>query len=88
METNYFRVSTAPGTALSSKDFIGVQETEVIFKPGEATKKITITIVNDKILERPEVLYVKLRSNDPGLTEVSPAKSKITIIDDDGKCLQ
>lgn len=87
METNYFRVSTAPGTALSSKDFIGVPETEVIFKPGEATKKITITIVNDKILERPEVFYVKLRSNDPGLT-VSPAKSKITIIDDDGKCLQ
>ncbi|XP_031569442.1 extracellular matrix protein 3-like [Actinia tenebrosa] len=81
--TNKVLVSTIPGSALPSKDYIHVPETEVIFKPGEATKKVTITIIDDKILEGLEVFLVHLRSNDPGVTEVSPASSKITIIDDD-----
>jgi hypothetical protein len=79
------RIYTVPGTAKSPNDYIRLPETEIIFKPGESSTKVTITIVNDEFLELVENFQVKLKSDDPGVTEVKPDTTTVTITDDDGK---
>jgi subtilisin family serine protease len=74
--------STSPGTALPNEDYMQVSGT-LTFGTGEATKTITIPLVNDSVLEPDETLSVILSNptNSSVLGAVSVAT--IRILDND-----
>lgn len=81
-----FRITTVAGTAKASSDFTAIVDTDVIFGVGDASKTVSVDIVDDKVLESSENLEVKLScSDDPSVKEVKPDTTTITINDDDGK---
>ncbi|XP_078490149.1 sodium/calcium exchanger 3 isoform X1 [Ciona intestinalis] len=95
--TLYVDYQTEDGTANAGSDFEHAEDT-VVFKPGETTKTIAITIMDDDIFEEDEYFRVKLcnvRSGDAdgmfdtkaNSTQVArlepPAVATVVILDDD-----
>ena len=81
------RIKTVDGSAIAAEDdFTAIAETDVVFGVGEDSKIVSVSIIDDNDLEGSENLQVKLScSENPGVTEVSPDTSTITINDNDGK---
>uniref|UniRef100_F6V1Q0 Calx-beta domain-containing protein n=2 Tax=Ciona intestinalis TaxID=7719 RepID=F6V1Q0_CIOIN len=95
--TLYVDYQTEDGTANAGSDFEHAEDT-IVFKPGETTKTIAITIMDDDIFEEDEYFRVKLcnvRSGDAdgmfdtkaNSTQVArlepPAVATVVILDDD-----
>ena len=66
----------------AGEDFSQVNTT-LQFLPGESSKTVTLTIMNDLLLEE-EVLYVSLSARDSGI-HVTRENATVTIIDTDCK---
>lgn len=56
----------------------------MLFLPGVSELCITLTIINDTILENDERFFVLLSSSDPDVN-LTPAKAVVVISDDDGE---
>ena len=52
----------------------------------QLTYNFNITIVNDDILEKAEVFFIRLtRVTEEGRIEIMPSMATVTVADDDGK---
>lgn len=60
--------------------------TSLHFSPGERSKVVTLSIVNDLLLEKEEVLYVSISVVDH-VDDITVARKNatVTIVDTDGK---
>ena len=61
-------------------DFIG-SPGSLFFLPGDSTQPILITVIDDSVIENPEIFNVVLRSTDPSARIPDPI-SEVLIIDD------
>ena len=71
----------ADGTAISSEDYSGVSGT-LTFAPGQTSKRVWLTTVDDLMLEGDETLTVTLSNPSVGAT-LGDSLSNVTITDDD-----
>lgn len=76
------RFVTVDGSALSGEDFANVR-TIVSFEPDQASKTVTIPIVNDLIDEPDETVNLALESPTGGAVLGSPINAILTIVDND-----
>ncbi|MDA5094651.1 Ig-like domain-containing protein [Aliiroseovarius sp. KMU-50] len=77
--------STVDGTAKAGSDFIGVTNGTITFLPGETSKTIVIALLDDSVVESPEVFTVQINSATNALIDTASAISDI--LDDDGSYL-
>ena len=78
---------TEDGTAKSTSDYISTSQ-ELVFYPGETTKKIPIVIQNDATIEvERETFLIQLLTTNPEQIFIGTphAACVVTINDDDGK---
>ena len=74
--------ATGGGTATAGQDYRSATDT-LTFGANEASKSITLTIVNDAIDEPDETFNVTLSNPTGGATLGSPAVSQVSILDND-----
>jgi solute carrier family 8 (sodium/calcium exchanger) len=83
--------STVEGTATNNKDYLGVQDEEITFLPGEFQHIISIEVIDDETFEDDEHFYIKLSNpEDPddasdhndGLLQ-GVLQVEVTIVNDD-----
>ncbi len=74
--------ATASGTATSGSDFMATTGV-LTFKPGDYSKLIPISIINDSIYEPDQNFTITLSSPSSNVIIGSPATATITIKDDD-----
>ncbi len=72
--------ATRKGTALPGQDYRGTQGT-LTFNPGETTKTIPVTVINDQVPEPTETFTVKLYT--PVNASIADAQATVTIADGD-----
>ena len=73
--------STAYGTALAGQDYVAASGT-VVFDPGQTSKSVFVTLVNDSEGEPDEAFSVVL-SSPSGAVLGTPNSTVVTILDDD-----
>jgi Calx-beta domain/FG-GAP-like repeat len=76
--------STSDGTATAGQDYSAVSGA-ITFAPGEASKNISIPIINDNIYESPEAFNVTLSNPTTGSTIIFPGSSVVNISDNDSR---
>lgn len=90
-DTVYVDYETSDGSANAGQDFEAASGT-LCFGPGESTKNIEITVLDDDIFELDEYFYCKLtnirtssdsQKGEPKATIGQPNTATITILDDD-----
>lgn len=92
-DTVYVDYETSDGTANEGQDYISSKGT-LVFGPGENTKNIELTIMDDDIFELDEYFYCHLTGvrsspdfpkddSKPAVTLGEASKATITILDDD-----
>ena len=69
-------------TAKAGSDYQAVNGT-LTFTPGQTSKTISVTIINDNIKELSELFYVTLKNPSSGLELGIPKTASVTILDDD-----
>jgi hypothetical protein len=74
--------ATVNGTAVAPGDFTAIPVTPVTFLPGETTKPVTVTTINDTLNEATETYIVRLSGVVNGTTPVTDGTG--TILDNDG----
>lgn len=79
VSVSYF---TADGTATAGLDYTATAGT-VVFGDGETNKSIVIPILNDALVEGPEVFTVTLTNATGGATLLAPTTVPVTIMDDE-----
>ena len=72
----------SPGTATATDDYAATNGT-VSFNEGETTKNFTVTLVDDKIKEANETIFLKLVNPTNGASVGTPNFATLTIMDDD-----
>ncbi len=72
--------ATRKGTALPGQDYRGTQGT-LTFNPGETTKTIPVTVINDQVPEPTETFAVKLYT--PVNATIADVQATVTITDGD-----
>ena len=72
------------GVAVSGSDYQAIN-TELVFLPGETTVPISITTLNDNVVESDETLIVSLQAN-ASYQLAQNASATLTIKDADGMC--
>ena len=87
----YVSFFTTDGTASSSspEDYLAESNLVLEFDVATLSHQINISIVNDDILENPEVFYGNLSTSD-GAVQPNPVAATVNILEapgDDGKCL-
>ena len=76
--------STLPGTAKTPGDYTPpVLNSKVTFDPGDTTKNVPVTIVNDLIFERSETFTLKITTPAPTGVTLGNDITTVTITDDD-----
>jgi len=76
--------ATADGTALAQIDYQGEISGQLNWADGDSEPKlITLQIIDDKALENPETVRVKLFDASGEITLGTPAETTLTIIDDE-----
>ena len=83
---NFF---TTDGSATSTvpQDFVAMSNVPLEFSATTSSRQVTVTIINDNILENVEFFYGNLSTSD-GAVQLSPATARATILEldeDDGK---
>ena len=73
--------STANNTAVAGSDYGAIASTKLTFVPGETSKTITVSIINDTAVESNETFFVNLIS--PTNATISDGQGIGTITDDD-----
>ena len=73
--------ATADGTATATNDYVSTNGT-LTFNPGDTTKTISVTIVQDSIDEVDETFTIGL--SNPANSTISAATGTVTITDDEG----
>jgi WD40 repeat protein len=82
VSVQYF--ATADGTAMAHIDYQGEISGQLTWADGESEpKSITLQIIDDKALENPETVRVKLFDASGEITLGTPAETTLTIIDDE-----
>lgn len=81
------KCSTAHGTATSGRngDYTATSGT-LTFNPGETSKVVSVSVVNDALVETDETLFVKLSSASGAAISVGTGTG--TIVNDDGVTTQ
>ena len=76
---------TTDGSATSSDpmDFTAVINEPVIFSPSTSSNEVTVTIVDDNIVENSEFFYGNVSTND-GAVNLGPSAAKVTISETEG----
>lgn len=82
---SFLRVEKSGGTA-SDQDH-GNVDRDIVFAKGASTLDVSIDITDDKLVEKAEHFTVKLSSTDKAVASVQPDKTRVIIIDNDGKCI-
>ncbi len=81
--TTTVHYSTADGTAVGGQDFVPVSGT-LTFLPGETTKTVPVTLINDNVYEGNETFSVNLSdTGGSGTTLRFPTATVVTIVDDE-----
>jgi hypothetical protein len=75
--------ATSNGSAQAGSDYTS-QSGTITFAAGEATKSLTIGILNDSTAEATETFGVTLSTSDAKATIGSPSSAQVSIADDDG----
>ncbi len=81
--TNAVTWATTGGTATAGVDYVAGSNT-VVFLPGETTKDIRLTILEDELTEGNETVQVRLSEPTGGATLANPATTVLTIEDRPG----
>jgi hypothetical protein len=82
-------LSTANGTAKEPQDYTSLTDLIVTFAPDQAKICVNVTITNDTIVEKNEMFYVIMTTNNPAVTLNESRKNlTITITNDDTGQLQ
>ena len=76
---------TTDGSATSSDpmDFTAVINEPVVFSPSTSTNEVTVTIVDDDIVENSEFFYGNLSTTD-GAVNLGPSATRVTISETEG----
>ena len=74
--------ATTPGTATAGLDYVTASG-RVTFLPGETVKTVTITILNDTLVEGNETFGFAIDNVQGGATLLAPRTATVTITDDD-----
>lgn len=74
-------VATVDGTATDGTDYVAVGPVELVFAPGETSKQVTVTLLDDAISEGTETLTVQL-SNAIGAT-IGTGSATVSITDNE-----
>lgn len=74
-------VQTLDGTALAGTDYVALEPLTLTFSPGETSKTVTLSIIDDSLQENPENFTVQL-SNVSGATQ-GTMSALVTISDDE-----
>ena len=79
---NHFRYTLSEGTLSNISDFTmeDLSYGQLVFKPGEVVKSLSVNIVNDTLPEVNETLILNLTSQD-GITSVTEENVQIFILD-------
>ena len=79
---NHFRYTLSEGTLSNISDFAieDLSYGQLVFKPGEVVKSLSVNIVNDTLPEVNETLILNLTSQD-GITSVTEENVQIFILD-------
>jgi subtilisin family serine protease len=80
--TSTVRVSTSNGTATAGSDYLALTEQLVTFGPGETTKSIDVTLVDDFAIEADETVNLTLGSPTAALLGTQRT-GVLTIVSDD-----
>ena len=73
--------STVDGSAVAGTDYVA-QSGTLTFNPGETVKTVTVTVLNDAIVEDPEAFTVQI--NNANYAEGTPDEVALTITDNSG----
>ncbi|MCC7370821.1 MAG: hypothetical protein IT306_20550 [Chloroflexi bacterium] len=76
------RVQTVDGTATNGSDYMPIS-TMLTFGPGESSKAVTLTVVNDNAVEPDEQLTVTLNEPTGGAVLGTPGAVLVTVVSDD-----
>lgn len=85
-ESGILSVNVADGTAVSGEDYAPTAGLRVSFSSGDASKEVTIPIVNDDAIEGDETIQLSLRllgPSRPSATIGGVGSATVLIIDDD-----
>ena len=79
---NFF---TTDGSATSTapQDFVAMSNVPLEFSATTSSRQVTVTIINDNILENAEFFYGNLSTSD-GVVQLSPATATVTIQEQPG----
>ncbi len=75
------KLSTMDGTAKAVEDYIAVNDTLLVFQPGETSKEIAIRLVNDQNFEKDETFFVNAGNAQNG--NLIKNRTTVTITNDD-----
>ncbi len=85
-QTLYVDYATAGGSATPGKDYVAAAGT-LVFAPGQTSRPVVLTLLNDALAEPPETIEVQLS----GLVNGLPGerlRATVTVVDDDQVTLQ
>ncbi|PVE20407.1 hypothetical protein DC522_32550 [Microvirga sp. KLBC 81] len=80
VKVNY---STVDGTAKAGSDYTALLNKNVTFLAGETTKTITVSLLNDTVLENPEAFSIKINSATSASVSTTSHTATATIVDND-----
>ena len=83
----FYRFSTDHDTATWPSDFTAIFNSEIVFSPGESLKQMTLTIVNDDVVESTERFSVALSTVDGKVSIGTFGTATVSILDNDSKCI-
>ncbi|EDO27015.1 predicted protein, partial [Nematostella vectensis] len=81
-EKHVVKFTVTDDSATSADDYTTPAKLEVQFEPGDNEEEIEFPIIDDRVVENPEVFTVKLVSEDPRVT-VTKETATVTINDND-----
>jgi hypothetical protein len=76
-------LSTRDGSAVNPDDYLPATQNLVIV-PGEKSKSMIITIVNDQLTEGSENIILELTTTNNGQIDIGRSAAVVLIQDDDG----
>ena len=77
------KFSTQDGTATAGEDYTAVVNQEIIFAPGDTSKTVQVTILEDNLNELNETVNLILSDPVPGDTHIANSPATLIILDND-----
>lgn len=83
---SFFSVRSVDGSAKSNADYVKINPTKLLFKPGQLFKDVTVKILDDKKDEKKNLeTFALLLSSTDKRVRIVRGKFQVIIKDNDGK---